>query len=108
MAVLAGVLFAGAPFSGARTVFSTITLRAGGTGGEACSPLLPPMMYPRKNPTSSPRSSPTASVIRNALAGPGLLLLFAVLMTLLLSMVLFPRSSRTYTLGLPLGATQSR
>ena len=108
MDVLAGVLFAGALFSGARTVFSTITLRAGGTGGEACSPLLPPMMRPRKNPTSSPTSSPTASVIRNALAGPGLLLLLAELMTLLLPMVLFPNSSRTHTLGLPFGATESR
>ena len=49
------------------------------------------MMSPRKNPKSSPKSNPTASVIRNALAGPGFLLL-GVLMTLLLPIVLFPRS----------------
>jgi len=91
VAVLSGALFAGTLFSGARTVFSIITVRAGGTGWEFCSPLLPPMMSPRKNPKSSPKSNPTASVIRNALAGPGFLLL-GVLMTLLLPIVLFPRS----------------
>jgi len=84
---VAVAVVSGALFSGARTVFSSVTVRAGGTGG-AAPPRSPPTMRPRKNPKSSPKSSPTASVRRNALAGPGLLL--AVRMSLLLPMVLFP------------------
>jgi hypothetical protein len=100
-----------AVFSGVRTVFwtvfSTVTVRAGGAGGVAPS-LAPPPMRPRKNPNSSPKSSPTASVSTNALAGPGLLL--AVRMSLLLPMWCYSLTVVAYphTLGLPFGATESR
>ena len=76
------------------TVFSTVTVRAGGAGGVALS-LAPSPMRPRNNPNSSPRRSPTVSVSTNALAGPGLLLL-AVRMSLLLPMVLFPHRVLAY------------
>jgi hypothetical protein len=84
VAVVVGTVFSGAGtvFSGARTGFSTVTVRAGGTGGAASS-RLPALIRPRRNPTSSPKSSPTANVanhIRTALSSltvvlPGLALL---------------------------------
>jgi|SRR5215216_1142845 len=51
---------AGTVFS---TVFLTVTVRAGGVGGAACS-RLPLPMRPRKNPKSSPRSSPQRALAR--------------------------------------------
>ena len=100
MAVVAGAVFsvAGTVLSGARTVFSTVTVRAGGAGGAASSRL--PLMRPRRNPTSSPKSSPTASVSRNALAGPAVLLTG---LTLLLPIVLSLHSCRTRTRPTPRG-----
>ena len=64
----AGVVFsaAGTVFS---TVFSIVTVRAGGLLGAACSPS-PLPMRPKMYPKNSPKSSPTASVSKNALAGP--------------------------------------
>ena len=94
----AGTVFSGAGtvLSGTRTVFSTVTVRAGGAGGAASSRL--PPMRPRRNPTSSPKSSPTASVSKNALAGPDVLLAGP---TLLLPIVLSLHSCRTRTRSTP-------
>jgi hypothetical protein len=94
----AGTVFscAGTVLSGTRTVFSTVTVRAGGADGAASSRL--PPMRPRRNPTSSPKSSPTASVSKNALAGPDVLLAGP---TLLLPIVLSLHSCRTRTRPTP-------
>jgi hypothetical protein len=91
VAVVVGTVFSGAGtvFSGARTGFSTVTVRAGGTGGAASS-RLPALIRPRRNPTSSPKSSPTANVanhIRTALSSltvvlPGLALLLPIVLSL--------------------------
>jgi hypothetical protein len=83
---------AGTVRSGAGTVFSTVTVRADGTGGAACSRLL--LIRPRRNPKSSATANTTSTNATN-LASPGFLLPW---MTLLLPILLSLRSSaRTHT-----------
>ena len=60
-------------FSGPGTVFSTVTVRARGAGGEAPSPRLLPIR-PRRNPKSSPTTS-TPSTSTTNLTSPAFLLL---------------------------------
>src|SRR5215217_6133427 len=100
VAVAAGTVFSGVGtvFSGAGTGSSTVTVRAGGTGGAACS-RLPALMRPRRNPTSSPKSSPTANVanhVRTALSSLRVLLpRLALLLLLLLVLSLHPCLNHT-------------
>jgi hypothetical protein len=83
---------AGTVRSGAGTVFSTVTVRADGTGGAACSRLL--LIRPRRNPKSSATANTTSTNATN-LASPGFLLSW---MILLLPILLSLRSSsRTHT-----------
>ena len=83
---------AGTVRSGAGTVFSTVTVRADGTGGAACSRLL--LIRPRRNPKSSATANTTSTNATN-LASPAFLLPW---MTLLLPILLSLRSSsRTHT-----------
>jgi hypothetical protein len=86
------VVVAGTVRSGAGTVFSTVTVRADGTGGAACSRLL--LIRPRRNPKSSATANTTSTNATN-LASPGFLLSW---MILLLPILLSLRSSsRTHT-----------
>jgi hypothetical protein len=89
---VAEAVVAGTVRSGAGTVFSTVTVRADGTGGAACSRLL--LIRPRRNPKSSATANTTSTNATN-LASPGFLLPW---MTLLLPILLSLRSSsRTHT-----------